>query len=159
MSRHLTRSLGSLLLVAPMLAAPLHALAADASVTARPAESETEARGDALAGPAPRTTVAVSPMFAEMMQALERERVAIAELQARFARATSPAQALEIQRAIERQKLETEVAVLRIQVTHARREGKVEAAAQIEAAIEELTKPRVPRARVEAARPVTRAAR
>jgi hypothetical protein len=81
-------------------------------------------------------------MFAEMQGTLDSERSQLAALHERFLRAATPAAALEVQREIERLKADTEIALLRIQATWARRAGKIEAATRIEAAITELTTPR-----------------
>jgi len=117
------------------------AVADDAPAGTSRTAVESDAGVDAPAPSAARK-VHVSPMFAEMRGTLDAERSQLAVLHERFLRAATPAAALAIQREIERLKADTEVALLRIQATWARRAGKIEVATRIEAAITELITPR-----------------
>ncbi len=91
----------------------------------------------------PRPPRRLSPMGAELAQALEAERTALRELQARFDRAPNEREALAVQREIERVKTATEIALLRIQAKHARLKGRETVARRIEDAIEAILHPPV----------------
>jgi hypothetical protein len=84
----------------------------------------------------------LSPLMLEIQAALAAEQARVADLEARFAAAADEASALAIQKEIEQIKVETELSILRLQAEHARQEGRVEQAAQIEAAIAEMMNPR-----------------
>jgi hypothetical protein len=91
--------------------------------------------------PAPGPTVVkprLSPLAADMMKVIESEQQALAALSLRFKRAGDARAALAVQREIERVKLETEVSLLRIQASYARREGRLKTAQEIEAAVETM---------------------
>lgn len=93
----------------------------------------------------------MSPMVAEMFTALDEQRAKIARLRAELSQARDGARAFELQRALSAAKQETEVRLLRIQADHARRDGRLEVAANLEAAVLAMTS-RVP-ARENATRP------
>ncbi len=94
-----------------------------------------------LADAAPRSGPR-SPLMAGIAARLERMRSAVAELEARAAAAPAPDRALALQQAIERAKVEAELDILRLQADEARREGRLEQAASLEAALREMTEPR-----------------
>jgi hypothetical protein len=93
---------------------------------------------------AARPRRAPSPMALEMNTLLEDERVALRDLQARYRSAADPATALDAQRRIEQLKVNTEIGLLRIQASWARREGRAEQASHLEKAIEEILHPQPP---------------
>jgi hypothetical protein len=95
----------------------------------------------------------LSPMAAEMQQAIRMERDGLRRLHARFQQTSDPHAALAIQREIEALKVGTELELLRIQANHARREGRVEAAKRIETVIEQILNPVVPKAPADMSRP------
>ena len=108
------------------------------------ASLQPAAPGDVEPGtPSPRSHRRLSPMAAELAQAIEAERDTLSELQARFDRAASEREALAIQHEIERLKTATEIALLRIQAKHARLKGRETVARRIDAAIEEILHPPV----------------
>lgn len=92
-------------------------------------------------GPRERARRPLSPLAAELAQALEAERRALVALQARFDAALDEQAALAVQREIDRLKASTEVTLLRIQARHARLRGREAAARRIESAIEGLLQP------------------
>lgn len=83
-----------------------------------------------------------SPMMREIFAALETKQIAVAELQARFAAEGDATRALDLQREAETLKMAAELEILRIQLRYARDEGRDEAAARLEAAIDTMTAPR-----------------
>lgn len=93
----------------------------------------------------------LSPMVAEMYAAIDEQRAKVATLRAELAQARGTERALELQRALSAAKRGTEVRLLRIQADHARREGRLEVAGNLEAAINAMTTPLA--AREPAARP------
>ncbi len=126
----------------PLIALTLALAAPGPSAVQAPQPAATEAVVD-TAAVRPRR---LSPMGLEMQQVMDKEKEALAGLQARFAAARDAAAALAVQREIERLKVETEVALLRIQAGYARRAGQLEAAQRIEAAIEGILNPVKPQA-------------
>lgn len=91
-----------------------------------------DATGDpnAAAAPAPAT-----PMMAAIDAALMDEHARVAELAARLATAPDDTTALALHRAIEQAKTDAKLRVFAIQAEFARREGRLEDAQQMEAAI------------------------
>ena len=87
----------------------------------------------------------LSPMVAEMFDAMDEQRVQVRALKAELARTHEPALVFELQRRIALAKQAIELRLLRIQATHARREGRVEVARSLDAAILALTTPPEPR--------------
>lgn len=83
----------------------------------------------------------LTPLAADLVAVVERQRERLVALQAELARATDGVQALAVQRRIEQDKQATEVELLRVQVTHARRAGHAALAARLEAAIAEQLQP------------------
>lgn len=103
--------------------------------------------------PAPAVTKRpLSPMMLELQAVMTAEAEQVAALRQRAAKATSPDEALALQREIEKLKFDTEVSLLRVQAKHARAGGRTEVAARIEAAISDLLNP--PKIAAPAARPV-----
>ncbi|NOT33520.1 MAG: hypothetical protein HOP12_05035 [Candidatus Eisenbacteria bacterium] len=90
---------------------------------------------DAMATPKPRPRTARA---LEVQAVLDQERFTLEALGARREAAPDAATALALQREIERVKSGTEVALLGLQATWARRAGREEAARAIEAAIRTL---------------------
>jgi len=144
------------------LAVPARAETPKATQPTTAAASAATARGAAPALPENRAEIAAydldtlaapvvrvrrpSPMDQEVRKVLEDERKTLTDLRARFAAASNPEAALQVQREIEQVKVGTEVALLRVQATFARREGRLEHARRIEAEIEEVLNPRTPAA-------------
>ena len=73
---------------------------------------------------------------------LDREAARLSELETGMETAAGESALLALQREIERVKEETELQILRVQADFARREGRLEQAAEIEAALAEMTAPR-----------------
>lgn len=92
----------------------------------------------------PAAAVAPTPLQAAIEAAVLEERTQVAELAAQLATAPDDATALALHRAIEKAKLDGQVRVLGVQVEFARREGRLEDAARIEAAIAAMGRPAVP---------------
>lgn len=109
---------------------------AEQPAAGEPVETTVEAAPGAEPAPAP-----LSPLMADIEARLERMRTEVRELEARFAATRDPAESIRLQRAIEAAKVGAELDVLRIQADHARREGRLEVVAEIEAAIELMTSP------------------
>ena len=131
-------------LLVPILATLAVAPAALAADTPAP-EAATLARpAEPPAAPevAPRLPAHwLSPMVAEMFAALDEQRAKIGRVRAELAQARDGARAFELQRAISAAKQETEVRLLRIQADHARRDGRLEVAAKLDAALTAMTTP------------------
>lgn len=87
----------------------------------------------------------MSPMVADLYTALDEQRAKMAKLRGDLARARGSSRELELQRALSAAKRETELRLLRIQADHARREGRLDVAGNLEAAITAMTAPAVPR--------------
>ena len=85
-----------------------------------------------------------SPMMLEIRAALDREREQIEGLRLRLRGASNAREALALERQVERVKLDTEIAILRIQADAARRAGRTALAARIDAAIGGLLAPPAP---------------
>ena len=106
-------------------------------------ESATDSAAEALpAGAAPRSPVPLSPCMQAIQAVLDHEAARLAELETGQKAAVEESALLELQREIERVKEETELQILRVQADFARREGRLEQAAEIEAALAEMTAPR-----------------
>jgi hypothetical protein len=125
--------------------APATESAAKATVAPSSAEGLTAPLSPALKAPA-------SPMMIEMQAVMTAEREKVAELRARADKASTPDEAVAIQREIERVKFDSEISLLRVQAKHARAAGRTQVATSIEAAINELLSP--PKLAAPAARPV-----
>ena len=82
-----------------------------------------------------------SPLMAELMAVLESETQQIEALEVKVAAAPDAMAALAIQRQIEKVKFDTEVSLLRVQATHARRAGRTALADRLDAAVEEMLRP------------------
>jgi len=102
----------------------------------------------ALAPRVPRERM--SPVMAELHDALAEQRAKLAALRAELVRARGTSREAELRGALSAAKRETEARLLRIQADHARREGRLETAASLEAAIVSITTP--PAARETSAR-------
>jgi hypothetical protein len=87
-----------------------------------PAQDTSPPAAPGAAGVA-RALRAVSPVFLEIAELHAASRARRQELQVRLASASDPRDALEIQRAIEQLKQDTEVEMLRIQKRHAEARG------------------------------------
>ena len=110
--------------------------------------------------PTPADTVPathpVSPIMLKLRAALDREREQIDALRLQLQPRVSHQEALALQRQIERVKLDTEVAILRIQADAAREAGHVTLAERLEVAATDLLTP--PAATTPATRPAPRTA-
>jgi hypothetical protein len=82
------------------------------------------------------------PPLSAMMQQIRdlslTEQATLAELQARLGTLTDENEILALMREIEQLKIETELQILLIQADFARRDGRIEQAQQIEAAVESM---------------------
>jgi hypothetical protein len=117
-------------LVALPTSLPIHAEeSSSAGSHLAPAAPATAA--PAAAGVARRPT----PMVADILAAIDEQRGVLRALKARLSKTQDRREVIEIHRAISTAKLETEVRLLRIQAGYARREGRLEAATHLEAAI------------------------
>jgi hypothetical protein len=85
---------------------------------------------------APRETL--SPRLLEIRDLLEGRDLQLRDLTARYRSATDDAEALRIQREIHDLKAGTELALLGIQLRHARQEGNHEAVARLEATLQRV---------------------
>jgi hypothetical protein len=85
-----------------------------------------------------------SPMMGEIDSLLAAQREELTALQERFDRAANEVDALELQRAIERLKMQTEASILRTQARYARLAGQLRVAQEIEATLESLSEPAQP---------------
>lgn len=100
-------------------------------------------------GEAPATTTAtprvarVNPMMTEIRAVLDGERTTLARLNQRFRAAADGADAEAIQKEIAQVKLDSEIAVLRVQVKYARAGGRDAVAAFLEGAIRAMQSPPV----------------
>jgi hypothetical protein len=116
-----------------LLALPL---AADPPQPAAPPTGEgVTASADAPAPAAPEPT----PMMREIVAAWDAQAVAVEALETQAATCTDPVAALALQRQIEELRAQAEVQILTIQARYARLEGRPEVAAEIEAAVAEMT--------------------
>lgn len=141
-------------LAALVLAAPSPAETPSGSAT-RPATVAPVEPAAAVADTLPAARHP-SPMMLEVRAALERERERTETLRARLRERPGGQEALALQREIERVKLDTEVAILRIQAGAARKAGRTAQAERLEAAAADLLAP--PPATAPVARPAPRAA-
>ena len=126
------------------LSASLSAGLALADTPAGRAPSATVSAGDTLRAAAPTVVPAVpsrNPIMAEVRAAFDREREQIAALRARLQQQPDHQAALALQREIEKVKLDTEVAILRIQAGAAREAGHAALAERLEAAAKDLLDP------------------
>jgi len=124
---------------------PAGPVPADTPADRAPAASVSA--GDTVSAAAPETVTvapARNPLMTEVRAALGREHEQLAALRARLAHTTDHRAALALQREIERVKLQTEVAILRIQASAARQAGHAALAARLDAAIENLLAPPAP---------------
>ncbi len=106
---------------------------------AAPASSGPAAAPPAVSAPIRRRTP--SPLMAELFAALDAERLAVAALRERLAATRDAQTALALQREIETVKHEAEIGLLRIQSRHARANGRVALADELDRAIVEMTAP------------------
>lgn len=98
------------------------------------------------AAPSPTTkrVAKLSPMMTEIRAVLDGERSALKSLNERFRAAKDPDATIALQREIARVKLDTEVAVLRVQAKHARAAGRADVALSLETAIQQMLAPEAP---------------
>ncbi len=98
------------------------------------------------AAPTPTTkrVAKLSPMMTEIRALLDGERNALKSLDERYRAAKDPVAAIALQREIARVKLDTEIAVLRVQAKHARVAGRAEVATSLETAIQQMLQPEAP---------------
>ena len=133
--------------------AVVSAQAATTTLTPPVADPALPADGEPGA-PGARPRRRLSPMAAELAQAIAAERSALTELQARFDHANGDREALAVQREIEQLKRGTEITLLRIQAKHARLKGHEAVARRIDAVIDEVTRPQAARDPVRRPTPV-----
>jgi hypothetical protein len=105
-------------------------LLAAVALTPALADDDSPAAAPVVVAPAAQT-----PMLAAINAVLQEERALVAELATRLTTATDDEAALTLHRAIEQAKADAELRILGIQADHARREGRLEAAVELEAAI------------------------
>ncbi len=119
-----------------LLALPL---AADTPQPVAPQPDEAVAPVADAPAPAPRE---LSPMMREIVAAWDAQAVAVEALETQAAACTDPVVALALQRQIEDLRAQVEVQILTIQARYARQEGRLDVAAEIEAAVAQMTSPR-----------------
>ncbi len=129
-------------LVSPGLASAQSSVAAETPAPAAPATTPLAP----LAADAPTMESLVpadrmSPMVTELFAAMDGQRTRVRALRAELAGTRDSRRALELQRSIALAKRDLELQLLRIQAGHARREGRLQVAAGLEAAITALTAP------------------
>ena len=127
----------------------LMVLSATAARTANAQSPPETANPPASASPiaevltaAPR--VKPTPMVAELLESIELERIQIAEMRRALPAGRDRSQRLELQRRIERIKLDGEVARLRVQLGYAQREGRQAVAVMLEQALQMIQSPAAP---------------
>ena len=109
----------------------------DNPVEAQPADPDQQPLPDTPA------TAVPSPLMQDIQALWEAQQATLAELVARFEGAAGEDEALALQRRIEQVKADTELQILRLQLNHARQEGRPgEQIARLEEAIKLMTEPR-----------------
>lgn len=112
------------------------------SPSAAPGQAATSAASSAAAPAAPVAAKrALSPMLAEMHTFIEAQDLKLAELNAKQAAAHTNDEGIALQQQIQALKLDTEVSLLRIQATYARREGRAQDADRIESVVRDMLSP------------------
>lgn len=106
-------------------------------LSAFPAFADTATPTTPTPAPAPPAEAAATPgtLQAAIADALAQERAQVETLAAQLATAPDDATALALQKAVEQAKFDAQVRVLTLQAAFARREGRVDDAARIEAAL------------------------
>jgi len=132
---HRTHGFALLLSLVVLTAAPVPTARAQAPSAPVSSNAETWTA-------APR--VKPTPMVAELLESIELERIQIAELRRALSGGRDRTQRLELQRRIERIKLDGEVARLRVQLGYAQREGRQSVAEVLERALQMLQSPAAP---------------
>jgi len=122
-----------------------------AASPARPLSAEAPDAPPATEVPAPPRRQP-SPMMVAIRAVLDAEAATVSGLRERARAATTPDEAIAVQREIERVKFEAEVSILRIQAKFARDGGRTALAEHLDAAIAQMTNP--PKPVAPAARPV-----
>lgn len=125
--------------------------AATEPAAAEPAAADAASASLEPASPAPRSASdpARSLLIAAIDAALEREALLVRELQSQLAHAPDAMAALAIQRQIDARKQQTEIAILELQLEHARSNGRNADAEQLDATLQQLRQPQSPRRAVE----------
>ena len=90
----------------------------------------------------------LSPMMQDIQAVVEQSRTQAQELESRVALASDEESILAIQREIEELAQETELEILRVQVRHARLDGREELATKIEQDIADIQNPPVVRVQI-----------
>lgn len=98
----------------------------------------------ATADPAATAAPAPDSLPAAIADALAQERAQVETLAAQLATAPDDATALALQKAVEQAKFDGQVRVLTLQAAFARREGRLDDATRIEAALGAMGRPAVP---------------
>jgi len=80
----------------------------------------------------------LKPMLREIHELLVQERIQVQALEAELESLRDPIAALELQRRISDLKEGTEIQILQVQATYARREGRPQRATEIDAVVEKL---------------------
>ena len=89
----------------------------------------------------------LKPMLREIHYLLVRERLEVQALEAELESLRDPIAALELQRRISDLKESTEIEILQVQASYARREGRLQQAAEIDDVVKTLQARRDPSAR------------
>jgi hypothetical protein len=128
-----------------LLVLPVTLLAAFASSAAIAADTSTAPVAVSVPEAVPAATglnrAALSPMMQEILEAWDAHAAAIAVLEQRIEATTDATDAIALQQEIESLRRQVEIQILGIQAHHARLAGRLEQAAEIEAAIEAMTAP------------------
>ncbi len=132
----LLKTAGLAALAALLLALPLSA------ETPQPPVAQPDDANEAPLAPPVSAATEPSPMMREIQAAWDAQAFAVEALEARAATCADPVAGLALQRQIEDLRAQVEVQILTIQARYARQEGRLEVAAEIEAAVAEMTSPR-----------------
>jgi TolA-binding protein len=98
----------------------------------------------ASAAQAAPTTATPTPLLAAIEAVLQEEHVRVNELAARLNAVTNDEEALALHRAIEQAKMDAQLRILGIQADYARKEGRLDTAAELDAAIAAMGRVDVP---------------
>lgn len=109
------------------------------------AATDNPAAGSAAqASPTPAAPVAITPQLAAIEEVLQAEHIQVSEFTVRLGAVTTDEEALALHRAIEQAKMDAQLRILGIQADYARKEGRLDTAAELDAAIAAMGRVDVP---------------
>jgi hypothetical protein len=97
-----------------------------------------------VSGPAPARRRPPTPLAAELARLREQEQTELQRLSRELERETRPSERFALQRRVQSVKISGEVAMLRAQLEHARRQGRGETVRALQASIDALLAPPAP---------------